>query len=215
MKNPAARDGRASSTWMRRWDKAIGIFREQGFHATSVGDLTGAMELTSGSIYKAFKDKRAVFLAAFDRYTTQRNEQFRQVAASGKTGFERVRNVLAFYVKSAQGTEGRRGCLVVGSAVEMAVCDPEIAVRVTTALKKNEAFPRGIDSTGPVRWFDLLGDRRGKHRARDGLPDLRVCAWSASRDARCRSRRPSSVSPSSCSDSPAQKPMLIFLTIRN
>jgi hypothetical protein len=48
--------------------------------------------------------------------------------------------VLAFYVKSAQGTEGRRGCLVVGSAVEMAVCDPEIAVRVTTALKRNETF---------------------------------------------------------------------------
>jgi TetR/AcrR family transcriptional regulator, transcriptional repressor for nem operon len=121
-------------------DKAVGIFREQGFHATSVGDLSGAMELASGSIYKAFKDKRAVFLAAFDRYTTQRNEQFRQVAATGKTGLERVRNVLAFYVKSAQGAEGRRGCLVVGSAVEMAVCDREIAARVTTALKRNEAF---------------------------------------------------------------------------
>ena len=121
-------------------DKAVGIFREQGFHATSVGDLSGAMELASGSIYKAFKDKRAVFLAAFDRYTTQRNEQFRQVAATGKTGIERVRNVLAFYVKSAQGAEGRRGCLVVGSAVEMAVCDREIAARVTTALKRNEVF---------------------------------------------------------------------------
>jgi TetR/AcrR family transcriptional regulator, transcriptional repressor for nem operon len=121
-------------------DKAIGVFREQGFHATSVGDLSGAMELASGSIYKAFKDKRAVFLAAFDRYTSLRNEQFRQVAATGRTGIERVRNVLAFYVKSAQGAEGRRGCLVVGSAVEMAVCDPEIAARVTTALKKNEAF---------------------------------------------------------------------------
>jgi len=121
-------------------DKAIGVFREQGFHATSVGDLTSAMELASGSIYKAFKDKRAVFLAAFDRYTSLRNEQFRRVAASGPTGIQRVRHVLAFYVKSAQGAEGRRGCLVVGSAVEMAVCDPEIAGRVTTALKKNEAF---------------------------------------------------------------------------
>jgi TetR/AcrR family transcriptional regulator, transcriptional repressor for nem operon len=121
-------------------DKAIGIFREHGFHATSVDDLTGAMELASGSIYKAFRDKRAVFLAAFDRYTSLRNERFRQVAAAGKTGIERLRNVLAFYVKSSQGAEGRRGCLVVGSAVEMAICDPEIAARVTTALKKNEAF---------------------------------------------------------------------------
>jgi TetR/AcrR family transcriptional regulator, transcriptional repressor for nem operon len=121
-------------------DRAIGVFREHGFHATSVGDLTGAMQLASGSIYKAFKDKRAVFLAAFDRYTSTRNAQFRRVAAIGQSGIERVRDVLAFYVKSSQGAEGRRGCLVVGSAVEMAVCDPEIASRVTTALKNNEAF---------------------------------------------------------------------------
>jgi TetR/AcrR family transcriptional repressor of nem operon len=121
-------------------DKAIGIFREHGFHATSVSDLTDAMGLASGSIYKAFKDKRAVFLAAFDRYTSVRNEQFRRVAAAATTGIERLRNVLSFYVKSSQGAEGRRGCLVVGSAVEMAIFDPEISARVTAALKKNEAF---------------------------------------------------------------------------
>jgi TetR/AcrR family transcriptional regulator, transcriptional repressor for nem operon len=121
-------------------DKAIGVFREHGFHATSIGDLTDAMELASGSIYKAFKDKRAVFLAAFDRYTAVRNEQIRHAAAAGTTGIERLHAVLAFYVKSSQGAEGRRGCLVVGSAVEMAIFDPEIAARVTATLKKNEAF---------------------------------------------------------------------------
>jgi TetR/AcrR family transcriptional repressor of nem operon len=121
-------------------DKAIGVFREHGFHATSVGDLTDAMELASGSIYKAFEDKRAVFLAALDRYTSLRNEQIRRAAAAGKTGLERLHAALAFYVKSSQGAEGRRGCLVVGSAVEMAVFDPEIAMRVTATLKKNEAF---------------------------------------------------------------------------
>ncbi len=146
-------------------DKAIGVFREHGFHATSVSDLTEAMALASGSIYKAFKDKRAVFLAAFDRYTSLRNEQARRVAAAGKTGIERLRDVLAFYVKSSQGAEGRRGCLVVGSAVEMAVFDPEIAARVTATLK-NEADP-----AGSVRRLDLARDRRREHGARDGLPD--------------------------------------------
>jgi AcrR family transcriptional regulator len=146
-------------------DKAIGVFREHGFHATSVGDLADAMELASGSIYKAFRDKRAVFLAAFDRYASVRNEQIRRVAATGKTGIERLRAVLAFYVKSSQGAEGRRGCLVVGSAVEMAIFDPEIATRVTATLKKNEAFlaeliqqgqsdgsiPSGIDAENTAR----------------------------------------------------------------
>jgi TetR/AcrR family transcriptional regulator, transcriptional repressor for nem operon len=121
-------------------DKAIGVFRERGFHATSVGDLTDGMQLASGSIYKAFKDKRAVFLAAFDRYTSLRSRQIRSAAATGSTGSERLRDVLAFYVKSSQGAEGRRGCLVVGSAVELAIFDPEIATRVTTTLKANEAL---------------------------------------------------------------------------
>jgi tetracycline repressor-like protein len=38
-------------------DKSVLVFRERGYHATSIADLTGAMELASGSVYKAFKDK--------------------------------------------------------------------------------------------------------------------------------------------------------------
>jgi TetR/AcrR family transcriptional regulator, transcriptional repressor for nem operon len=121
-------------------DKAIPVFRQQGYNATSIGDLTDAMELASGSIYKAFKDKRAVFLAAFDRYTALRSQQLRRVAETSKPGREKLRDVLAFYVESSKGVEGRRGCLVVGSAVELATDDPEVAARVTGSLAKNEAF---------------------------------------------------------------------------
>jgi Bacterial regulatory proteins, tetR family len=41
--------------------KSVHVFRERGYHATSIANLTEAMELASGSVYKAFKDKRAVF----------------------------------------------------------------------------------------------------------------------------------------------------------
>jgi AcrR family transcriptional regulator len=124
----------------RALDQAIRVFREHGYGATSIPDLIGAMGLASGSIYKAFRDKRAVFLAAFDRYMSLRNEQLRQVADTAKSGRERLRDVLAFYVESARGIEGRRGCLVVGSAVELAGVDREIAVRVNGSLAKNEAY---------------------------------------------------------------------------
>jgi AcrR family transcriptional regulator len=48
-------------------DRAVLVFRERGYHATSIGDLSEAMKLASGSLYKAFGDKRAIFLAAFER----------------------------------------------------------------------------------------------------------------------------------------------------
>ena len=120
-------------------DQAIRVFREHGYNATSIGDLISAMGLASGSIYKAFKDKRAVFLAAFDRYMSLRNEQLRQVADTTKGGRERLSDVLAFYVESSKGIEGRRGCLVVGSAVELAIVDREVAARVSGSLARNEA----------------------------------------------------------------------------
>jgi AcrR family transcriptional regulator len=121
-------------------DKAVRVFSERGYHATSIGDLTVAMEIASGSLYKAFRDKRDVLLAAFDRYKAMRNEQIRRVADTSKTGRERLRDVLLSYVESSQGTEGRRGCLVVGCTVELAGLDPVVAARVSDSLKKNEAF---------------------------------------------------------------------------
>ena len=129
-------------------DRAIGVFRERGFHATSIGDLTDATDLTAGSIYKAFKDKRAVFLAAFDRYTSLRNAQIQDIAGTAKSGRDRISDLLAFYVQSSRGVEGRLGCLVVGSAVEMAIFDPEIAARVTSTLQKNEALLASLIKQG-------------------------------------------------------------------
>lgn len=121
-------------------DKAVRVFCERGYHATSVGDLTSAMELASGSVYKAFKDKRAVFLSAFDRYKTVRDQKLRTATGTTGNGRERIQKALTFYVKASQGAEGRQGCLVVGSATELAIDDAEVARRVAAALDRNEAF---------------------------------------------------------------------------
>lgn len=121
-------------------DKAIRVFRESGYHATSIESLATGMGLASGSIYKAFKDKREVFIAALDRYIMLRNQQVRAVADTGKSGLRRLRDVLTFYVASSQGAEGQRGCLVVGTATQLATFDGEIAKRVSTVLKSNHAF---------------------------------------------------------------------------
>ena len=121
-------------------DHAIRVFCEQGYNATSIGDLIDAMGLASGSIYKAFKDKRAVFLAALDRHIVLRKEQIAAAACSPKPARERLRDVLAHFVEVSKGIEGRRGCLVVGSAVELAILDREVAARVNASIAKNEAF---------------------------------------------------------------------------
>src|SRR5260221_13651838 len=119
-------------------DKSVHVFREQGYHATSIADLTEAMELASGSVYKAFKDKRAVFLAAFDREGKRRGEKLRQLLGTAKSGRDSIRVALTFIADSSHGAEGKRGCLIVGTAGELATLDAEVAQRVTAALRDSE-----------------------------------------------------------------------------
>jgi TetR/AcrR family transcriptional regulator, transcriptional repressor for nem operon len=111
-------------------DKSVRVFRERGYHATSIADLTQAMGLASGSVYKAFKDKRAVFLAAFDREGKTRREKLRRLLSTAKSGRDRLRIALNFYAESSHGMEGKRGCLIVGTAAELATFDGEVAQRV-------------------------------------------------------------------------------------
>ena len=131
-------------------DQAIRVFCEQGYNATSIGDLIDAMGLASGSIYKAFRDKRAVFLAALDRHIVLRKEQIAAAARTSKPARERLRDVLTFFVESSKGIEGRRGCMVVGSAVELAIVDREVAARVNASIGKNETFLADLIREGQV-----------------------------------------------------------------
>jgi AcrR family transcriptional regulator len=119
-------------------DKAIGTFSENGYSATSLGKLTSAMEIAEGSLYKAFRDKRGVFLAAFERYVMLRSELLTRALASTRTGRDKVRALLTLYAESSHGKTGRRGCLVVGSAVDLASSDPDMAKRVTAVLASQE-----------------------------------------------------------------------------
>lgn len=120
-------------------DKAIRVFREQGYNATSIGDLGAAMGLAAGSLYKAFKDKRAIFIAALERYQALRAERTRRLAEAPKNARARLRDLLLHYVESSRGIEGRRGCLAVGSAVELSLLDPEVAGIVRRNLVRIEA----------------------------------------------------------------------------
>jgi len=120
-------------------DNAMTVFREKGFHAASVSDLSQAMNLTAGSIYKAFTDKRTLFLNVFERYTSLRNAQLRQQIEGLTTGRERIAEVLRFYLKSSHEIEGRRGCLVVAGTVELLTFDNEVATLVRQAITRNKA----------------------------------------------------------------------------
>jgi TetR/AcrR family transcriptional repressor of nem operon len=49
-------------------DRAMGVFWAKGYEGASLHDLLSAMQIARGSLYKAFHDKRSIYLAALDHY---------------------------------------------------------------------------------------------------------------------------------------------------
>jgi AcrR family transcriptional regulator len=94
------------------------------------------MEVTAGSLYKAFPDKRAIFMSALERYVTLRQEKVSQRLAAKSSARDQIEALLSFYAESSSGAPGRQGCLVIESAVELSSVDPEVASKITQTLAK-------------------------------------------------------------------------------
>ena len=119
-------------------DKALVVFTERGYHATSISDLTEAMGLTAGSVYKAFKDKRGIFIAAFDRYRAVRLDLQKRRIEAVSTGRDKLAALLGFFAEAAHGPAGLRGCLTINSAADIALFDEEVAAHIAAAYRFDE-----------------------------------------------------------------------------
>ncbi|HVE05753.1 MAG TPA: TetR/AcrR family transcriptional regulator [Paraburkholderia sp.] len=129
-------------------DRAAEVFSERGFHATSIVDLTTAMGLASGSVYKAFKDKQSVFTAAFDHQQAARLEKLRRVVSHDKSARDIIHCVLTHYADLSHGAEGKRGCMLVGSAATLTTFESEVAQRVTASLRNLETLLANLIRVG-------------------------------------------------------------------
>lgn len=131
-------------------DKAIPVFCERGFHGASINDLADGMKLAQGSIYKAFKDKRGLFLAALDREETTYGRKLIETVGRARSGRDKLRAAISFYVELALGMEGVRGCLVVSTAVELASQDADISKRVRDSFRRRGIFIESLIQQGQI-----------------------------------------------------------------
>ncbi|EMF6669200.1 helix-turn-helix transcriptional regulator [Serratia marcescens] len=60
-------------------DNAADIFSERGYAATSIEELAKAMGVAIGSLYRAFKDKQAVFTSACAEPAERKNCRRRKI----------------------------------------------------------------------------------------------------------------------------------------
>src|SRR6202012_2891828 len=119
-------------------ERAMGVFWSRGYHATALPDLLRATKLSRGSLYAAFGDKHSLFLRALDRYIADTVARMDIEPAPGREPVDGLRAYLAGYVELPSGANGRRGCLLVATAMELAGQDAEVGRRVAGFFKAME-----------------------------------------------------------------------------
>ncbi len=114
----------------------MGVFWEKGYEAASLQDLLKAMKIARGSLYKAFDDKRAIYLATLDRYDQTQVEKGIAFLCDPKAGdgFAGIRDMF----ESVKQDAARRGCFICNPAIDQARVDADVEEKVSAVLGKLE-----------------------------------------------------------------------------
>lgn len=149
-------------------EKAMQRFWERGYRATSVEDLVKATGVHPGSLYGAFRGgKRALFLGSLERYSKLVVPQKLGELEGPDASIAQIRAYFDGLVEDLLTPEGRQGCLLVNSAIELAAQDGEVAAVVrghhlrlersfTAALRtarRRHEIPTSVDPLGAARLF--------------------------------------------------------------
>ncbi|MBR0899434.1 TetR/AcrR family transcriptional regulator [Bradyrhizobium tropiciagri] len=137
-------------------ERAMGVFWSRGYHATALPDLLRATKLSRGSLYAAFGDKHSLFLRALDRYIDDAVTRLNVELDPRKEPVDGLRAYLAGYVDRTSGAHGRRGCLVIATAMELAGRDADVNRRIANFFKVMEA--RVADALSRAKAAGKLAD---------------------------------------------------------
>ena len=106
-------------------DRAAQAFREKGFDGASVEDLEKATGLRRASLYGAFGDKRALYLAALKRYQGTQGVNLLEQLNAAKSGRAAIERLFTITIDEAAGDPC--GCLLANAASERSAHDDRVA----------------------------------------------------------------------------------------
>ena len=112
-------------------DKAMVLFWQKGFEATSVQDLVDHMGINRFSLYSTFGDKQRLFLSALDRYRDQVTLAAIRTLEEPDGGLDAIRRFFESLIQfHCTQQEPVRGCLMVNTAVELAPHSDTVSIKV-------------------------------------------------------------------------------------
>ena len=130
-------------------DRALRVFWKQGYEGASLATLTGAMGISTTSMYATFGNKEELFRKALERYT-EGPSAYMHRALDEPTALGVAAAVLAGAITTTTSADGPHGCLGVQGALATGesgqrVHDLLVAWRDDGCSLLRERFTRAVD----------------------------------------------------------------------
>lgn len=135
---------RKQETRERLLDSSRSIAKKDGFEATGVDALMGAIGLTGGAFYSHFPSKAALFEALIEREMAWSTEL---LAGDDDSPPDHVARRLRSYLSSQHAAHPESGCALPALGAEIARGGPAVRAVVERALKRTQR-----------NWADRLDD---------------------------------------------------------
>ena len=147
--------------------KAIRLFSQQGFSATSTDDLMRVMDLGRQSMYDTFGDKRGLFLKALQMYVTESVRSINAELERPGSALSAVQNALVTFAERKE-LSSAQGCMGLNAVSEFGRRDAEVMrvtrnaggmqrqtlMRVLTKAKKQKELSSDADLDSMADFFE-------------------------------------------------------------
>lgn len=100
-------------------EKAMKLFWERGYTATSIQDLTACTGLSKASLYNAFGNKDGFFRAVIEHYIATRQQHRLDRLKTYSPAYEAISQFFTDLIRAKTERDRRLGCLLTNTAVEL------------------------------------------------------------------------------------------------
>ncbi|GMN10365.1 TetR/AcrR family transcriptional regulator [Croceitalea sp. MTPC9] len=107
-------------------EKAMELFWEKGFHATSIQDLVTSLGINRASLYDTFGGKEALFESAFQLYRQISTKHIQQIFESEPNVKQGFKVLFEKAIEESTNDICKKGCFVVNTTTELIPGDDKI-----------------------------------------------------------------------------------------
>jgi TetR/AcrR family transcriptional repressor of nem operon len=128
-------------------DRAVELFRSQGFNGTSTAELVAELGVNRKSMYAEFGSKQGLFEAALERYRDHHLTRVLSPIEAPDAGLDAIRSAFDGYATASTGWAQGKGCLLCNTAVERGTLDPGAQRHVADYLERlTTAFRQALEN---------------------------------------------------------------------